>query len=260
MASIRRPGEAADAGLDLLPVDPEDDSAVIVNSAVPAAESPSAALPPDLLDAPVGMDDLSYTLAARPPRRHLPGLTALLTAAVLIAGGFLGGVVTQKHRGAAASTATTAAAGAAAYRRAAGTTGGAGAGAAAGAGGTGTGAAAAAGGAGGAGVTVGTVKLVDGNTVYLTATDGSIVKVTTGPSTTVNVTKKGTAGDLRPGTTVIVQGAAGADGVVKATSVSQGAAGGFGAGGYGGGGYGGGTRTGGTGTRTGGTGAGGAGG
>jgi hypothetical protein len=243
MPSIRRRA-ATDDGLDLIDdnlVEPE--RTVVVNSAAPG----SADLPPDLLNAPVGMDDdLAHALAARPPRRRLPGLTAFLSAAILVAGGFVGGVLTQKHE-AGASTGNNAATLAGAFRNRAATTG-----TAAGA----TPAAAAPGAAApaaGSGTTVGTVKLVDGSTIYLTATDGSIVRVTTGSGTAIKVTKTGAASDLAPGTTVVVQGTTGADGVVKATTVTQG-------GGLGGGaGFGGRTRTGtgtagGTGAATGGSG------
>src|SRR3954453_14787188 len=75
----------------------------------------------DLLNAPVGMDDdLSHALAAGPRRRTLPGATAFLAAAVLVAGGFLGGVITQKHQGDYSTSGNTAAA-LAAFRNRAGT-------------------------------------------------------------------------------------------------------------------------------------------
>src|SRR5438067_1914937 len=100
----------------------------------------------DLLSAPVGMDDdLSHALASGPPRRRLPGATAFLAGAVLVAGGFLGGVITQKHQGTSSTNGNNAAALAAFRNRT----------------GTGTGAVAGAGAGAAAGVTIGTVKLVD---------------------------------------------------------------------------------------------------
>jgi hypothetical protein len=72
----------------------------------------------------------------------------------------------------------------------------------------------------------GTIKLVDGTTIYVTASDGSITKVTTAPATTISRSVSGTAADLQPGQTVVVQGAAGADGTVAATRVTEGGAGG----------------------------------
>jgi hypothetical protein len=116
--------------------------------------------------------------------------------------------------------------------------------------GTGTGAAGAAGAAGGAGggATVGSVKLVDGDNVYVSTTSGGVVKVTTAPGVTVNVTQAGSLADLKPGDTVTVQGTTSSDGTsMAATSISQVSAGGFG-GGFGGrgatGGTGGGTAAG----------------
>lgn len=244
MPSIRRRGgPIVDEGLDIIPV-----SGAEPQFPLPPVAPPVDGLPPDLLNAPVGMDDdLAHALAARPQRSKLPGLTAFLVAAVLVAGGFVGGVITQKHEGGTSAGGGNTAALAAAFRNR-----GAGAGATTGTGaGTGSGAATGAGGlgaaAGGSGSTVGTVKLVDGNKIYLTTTDGATVVVDTGPTTTIKVTKSGVPADLPPGTTVVVQGTTGADGVVKATTVTQGggAGGGFGGGGFGR------TRTG-TGTGTGG--------
>jgi hypothetical protein len=75
---------------------------------------------------------------------------------------------------------------------------------------------------GGNGSTVGTVKLVDGKNVYIQDFSGNVVKVTTSASTEVDVTSKGTVSDLRPGTSVIVQGTASNDGTsTAATSISQ---------------------------------------
>jgi len=83
------------------------------------------------------------------------------------------------------------------------------------------------------------VKLVDGKNVYVQDAQGDTIKVTTSPSTTVTVTKAGRTTDLAPGSTVIVQGKASADGSsMAATSISQST--GFGGGrfGAGGGGFG----------------------
>ena len=81
-----------------------------------------------------------------------------------------------------------------------------------GTGGTATpgGGAATGGGFGGAGgATIGTVKLVDGNNVYLTDSSGATVKVTLAPNASVTVTKKGKLADLTPGTAVVVVGKTG---------------------------------------------------
>ena len=85
-------------------------------------------------------------------------------------------------------------------------------------------------------MTVGTVKLVDGNTIYVTATEGAHRQGHHRRGHTIKVTKDGKAPTSRPGTTVVVQGTAGDDGDVAATTVTQGgSAGGFGGfGGFGG--------------------------
>ena len=65
------------------------------------------------------------------------------------------------------------------------------------------------------------MKLVDGTNVYVTTADGSIVKVTTSPTSKVSKATPGSVGDLKAGDTVVVQGATGADGSVAATSITQ---------------------------------------
>jgi hypothetical protein len=90
----------------------------------------------------------------------------------------------------------------------------------------------------GAGVTIGTVKLIDGKNVYVTTTSGAITKVIVGSGSKVTVTKSGKASDLKPGDSVVVQGAASKDGSITATSLSDSGTGssGSGFGGFGGGG------------------------
>jgi hypothetical protein len=75
-------------------------------------------------------------------------------------------------------------------------------------------------GAGGRGTT-GTVDRVDGSTVYVKTAQGADVKVSTSDSTTVGVTQQGKLADLKPGSTVVVQGQAGADGTVAAQAITQ---------------------------------------
>jgi hypothetical protein len=77
----------------------------------------------------------------------------------------------------------------------------------------------------GGGATVGTVKLVDGNSVYVTDQSGNVVKVTAQPGLAVQVSKPGTLADLVVGETVIVQGTAGSDGTIAATSIQSGTTG-----------------------------------
>ncbi len=180
-----------------------------------------ASRPEDILAEPPDARDVSAELAA-PPRRKLPWLTLLLAAGVVATGAFAGGALVEKHHLQGSPTAgrgfsfPTA-----------------GGGRAGGFGGFGSGAGGATGGSGGSGVTVGTVKLVDGDTIYLTDAQGDTVKVTTGGSTKVTESKTGKVSDLKPGQSVTVLGTKGSDGDVAATTVTQG--GGFGGfGGFGG--------------------------
>lgn len=198
-----------------------------------ADEADAATASVDLLTPPEGMRDVDAELAA-PPRAKLPRVTLLLAAGVLLAGGFFAGVkVDRWQNGTGGETARGTAAGAgrqnaAGQGQTAGNTAGGTAGTAAGQGGTRANAA-------GAGATVGTVKLVDGSTVYVTDASGTIVKVTTNADTKIQVSQAGKPADLKPGDTVVVRGAAGADGTVAASTVTQGQAGaGLTSGGFGG--------------------------
>jgi hypothetical protein len=69
--------------------------------------------------------------------------------------------------------------------------------------------------------TTGTVDRVDGTTVYVKTAQGTDVKVSTSDSTTVGVTQQGKLADLKPGSTVVVQGQAGSDGTVTAQAITQ---------------------------------------
>lgn len=153
-------------------------------------------------------------------RRGGPGVVTSLLILTLVAGlGFLGGVKLQKDHAGTSSSARTAgfAALAGAARRAGG----------------GFGAPT----AGGTGTTTGTVKLVDGTSIYVTDQNGDVVKIATSPSSKVRKTNDASVGDVRPGDSVFVQGAAGSDGTVNAVSVTDsgpgGAPGGSGGGGRG---------------------------
>ena len=68
--------------------------------------------------------------------------------------------------------------------------------------------------------TTGTVKLVDGTTVYLTLANGDIATVKTSDSTAVAVQQSAALKDLKVGQTVTVQGTAGTDGIISATRVT----------------------------------------
>lgn len=239
--------KADDSGTDLLPLVPEEHTgAVVVQRGAEVIEGGGlpAVRPEDILAEPPDARDISAELAA-PPRRKLPWLTLTLSACVVAAGAFIGGVYVEKHHGDNAAANPFAAlanarGGATAGAGATGGTGrgfgGTGTGTGRGFGGTGTGAGTAAGG----GLTVGTVKLVDGDTIYVTDAQGNTVKVTTSKSTKVTESKDGKVSDLKPGQTVTVNGTKGSSGDVTATTVTQGEAaptgfgGGFGFGGGGG--------------------------
>jgi hypothetical protein len=172
---------------------------------------------------PMVDDDIDDFVAPR-RRRVLPSATWALLFALVGAGGFVAGVKAQHSAG----TVTTSAAAQGNAFRTGRNAGGNGTGTA---GGTGTGTGAASGGGQGGGATVGQIKLVDGDNVYVSDAQGNVVKVHVASTATVSITKSGTVADLKAGANVLVRGPAGADGTVEATSVSDlgaGGAGGFG--------------------------------
>jgi hypothetical protein len=163
----------------------------------PTGPEPAEPLPEvDELGDPFA-DDLSEQLAAKAPHRYTNRFTAVFAGAVLLVGGFLGGVQVEKHFGTKASgTPVVFPSG---FRNAGGFGGGNGGG-----------------GAGGGGTT-GTVKLVDGSTVYVTTASGDVVIVHVTGNTTV--TTAGSVKDLTAGSTVTVTGQTGSDGSVTATRI-----------------------------------------
>jgi hypothetical protein len=203
-----------------------DDTAII--SALPAGQLPDAE-PED-----ESRDGLAEELAQAAPKRWWNTGTVVLAGLVLLAGGFVGGLQVQKHWGTPATAsrfpgAGFANGGAGRYGGGAGR-GGAGAygGGAFGGGAQGAGAQGA--GAQGAGAqggartassgTTGTVKLVDGTTIYVQTQDGNLVTVNTNGKTTVSAASKSTIKSIKAGQKVTVQGAAGSDGTVTATTVT----------------------------------------
>jgi hypothetical protein len=175
----------------------------------PQLEQPEPLFPED-------HDDNIDDFVAPRRRRVLPSATWALLFALVGGGGFLAGVKAQHSSG---STTTSGAALANAFRNGGGRA----------AGGNGAGVGAAAGAAGGQGAaTVGQIKLVDGDNVYISDAQGNVVKVHLAATATVSVTKAATVADLKAGANVLVRGAAGADGTVEATSVSDLGAGGAG--------------------------------
>ena len=141
----------------------------------------------ELLAIPPRADDLGEALAAKPPRARPSRLTVSLGAAVLVCAGFLGGVLTEKH---SAGSGTGRGAGGFSF---------AGAGNRAGRGG-GFGAGAAASG----GAISGTITVVSGDTLFVTAADGSVYTVKTTGTTTVSIAQNGTVSQLKAGQKVTV--------------------------------------------------------
>jgi hypothetical protein len=146
-------------------------------------------------------DDLTEQLAARAPRRLANRATVVLAGLVLVIGGFVAGAQVEKNFGHLPSATPTAF-----------PTGGAGR---------------FAGGFGGAapsptgGATTGTVKFVDGTTVYITMPNGDVLTVKTDGSTAIQLTQPGTVKDLQVGATVTVTGQAGSDGTMTATKITK---------------------------------------
>ncbi|MFD8141942.1 DUF5666 domain-containing protein [Streptomyces sp. NPDC059708] len=212
--------------------------------------------PEQILAQPPDTRDISAELAA-PPRARTPWLTLLLSGGVVAGLAFTGGALVEKDhlQGSAASTGRGfAAAGGGQGRTGTGAPGGgqrqgagtggqaaggqgrtdAGAGAGTGQRGQRQGFGGATGGPGaGGGLTTGTVKLVDGTTLYVTDAQGNVVKVTTTTDTQITEAKSGKVSDLQPGQAVTVRGTQNASGDVAATTVAQGGAGGFTGGGRG---------------------------
>jgi hypothetical protein len=167
-------------------------------------------------------DSLAEELAKAAPKRWWNQSTVVLGAVALLIGGFVGGLEAQKHWGTAATAAgrgTGTYNGAAGGQNRGGYGGFPGAGTAGGQrgtqGGTPGGAATTA-----AAGTTGTVKLVDGATIYVQTSTGDVVTVKTDGKTTVSTAAKGKVSDVKAGQSVTVQGAADADGTVTATSVT----------------------------------------
>jgi hypothetical protein len=167
-------------------------------------------------------------------RKGVPKVTAILGVGLLAAATFLAGIEAQKQWGGSSSNSGRFGGRAAAFGAGAGA--GTGTAGAAGANG-GQGAAGAGGGffrRGGGGLTTGTVKLVQGSTIYVTTANGNTVKVSVPASTSITKSVTTKLSGVHPGDTVTAVGTASSDGVIKATTVRLGNAGfGFGGGGFG---------------------------
>jgi len=160
-------------------------------------------------------------------RKGVPRATAILGVGLLAAATFLAGIEAQKQWGGSSSSAGLGARGAAFGA-------GAGTGTTGANGGT-QGARGAGGGffgRGGGGFTAGTVKLVKGSTIYVTTTNGNVVKVSVPSSTAITKSVTTKLSGVHPGDTVTAIGTTSSDGVIKATSLRLGDTG-FPGGGFG---------------------------
>lgn len=174
----------------------------------------------ELLAIPPRADHLAEELAARPPRAKLPKVTLALSGAVLIAAGFIGGALAQKHLGTAGTSSRAGSFASAFNRGGAGATG-APAGAAGRTGGGFGGGGFGGGGFGGGGNSIsGTVTVVSGGTLYVTAANGTVYTVTTTGSTTVKISSSGSLSQLKPGQTVTIAGTPDSSGNVAATAIT----------------------------------------
>jgi hypothetical protein len=146
-------------------------------------------------------DDLDASLAARPTGRSRP--TLYLAAGIILIAGFLGGVQAQKWSSSGTASPTGGAEGGGAPEaRTPGRDNG----------------------PPGGGMTAGTITKIVGNTLYLRTSSGQTVKVRTGGTTKVRITKDGELRDLDTGATVTVRGTKGEDGAITAATVDQGTA------------------------------------
>ncbi|WP_433831572.1 hypothetical protein ACQP2E_13860 [Actinoplanes sp. CA-015351] len=147
-------------------------------------------------------DDLNSAIAAAAPKRWWNRTTLALLGLVLAVGGFLGGVQAQERWGSSSSSSSS-------FPRNAGMPSGG-----AGFGGQRPDAAASG--------TSGTVKLIDGTTLYVETDAGETITVRTNDTTAVKLSETTTLDRLVSGQQVTVVGEADTEGVVTATTVTAG--------------------------------------
>lgn len=156
---------------------------------------------------------LDTELAAAASRRWWNRWTIVFGLALLLVGGFVAGVEVQKAYGETPAAAGPGGGGPGGYRGQGGFPEGFPGGGAQ----TGQGAPSAGGQS--AEATTGTVKLVDGTTVYIETASGEVVTVRTDADTSVSV--PGKLKDLKAGDKVSVEGGADAEGTVTASTVTK---------------------------------------
>jgi hypothetical protein len=160
-------------------------------------------------------DDLATEVQRLHSRRLTGRTTAVLGGLLLIVGGFVAGAQVQKHWGAATAQAANP------FANLGGARPGASGFPAFGGGGQGQPNAQASAGAGSGAATTGTVKLVDGDTVYIQTADGTTVTVRTTAATSVQVASPASVKDLPVGATVSVDGRTAGDGTVAASRITR---------------------------------------
>lgn len=213
--AFRRPSASADDTVafdepELLADEPGllgDEPGLLVGGPGLLGDEPG--LEDDLLAQPLD-DDLSERIAKAAPRRLANRATFVLAGLALLVAGFVGGAQVQKSYGTA--PAAPGAPGGANPAALASQFAGRGNQGGLPGGQTGTGS-----GARGGGIT-GTVKLVDGTTVYVETADGQTLIVKTSGTTTVST--PGALKDLTAGSSVTIVGQ-NADGTVTATSITK---------------------------------------
>jgi hypothetical protein len=161
------------------------------------------------LDADPFDDDLATELDARAPRPKVTRVTVALAGGLLLVIGFLAGSLAQRQWGTTATPSSPFGNNANGANRVGGNL----------PGGLLPSGRAGNGGASGAVPVTGTVKLVDGNTVYIVTSDGRVVTVKTSGTTTVS--QPGKLSDLAAGSSVTVTGQTGSDGTVTANSITK---------------------------------------
>ena len=173
----------------------------------------------DVADSPEVEDDyFEEELPERPIRRRFGPITWIMVGLAMAAIAFYAGVRVEKHNVGSSSSSSNLSSLISRFRTAAG---------ARGTGGTGGGATF---GGGGGGAASGSITLIDGNNIYVTQSDGSVVKVITNPASQFSVTSSGTIANLHPGDNVTVTGPNDGSGNVTALTVTDTGAGGGGGG------------------------------
>jgi hypothetical protein len=157
--------------------------------------------PEQILDQPVIIGDFNAEL--KKTKRGVGKVTLGLGAAVLLVASFFGGIATHAAIAKPAAAAPAQQRTPGANRQFPGQGG-------QGPGGTGT-----------PRGTAGAIDHVDGTDVYVKTQDGRTVKVSTSDTTRVRISQDGKLADLKPGSTVIVQGDTGSDGTVTAQSITK---------------------------------------